>query len=131
MSMSDCVLYSAVTAGLLLLLVVIAVIEREKLTGMPSGVWLALRALVWAALISVWFGALVALFGHVIMSGSAERLGISGPPVSRAALVPCSAGGAIVSLCVALATTVLGVYLYRNLWQLGAVLPRLRRRIQE
>ncbi len=125
-SLSDCVLYGAFSAGILLLLVCLAVIEREKLVGLPAGVWLALRALIWAALVAAWFAAFAAGFAHVIAAGSAEGLGIPGPRVARSILVPYSAGGAVVSLCVALAMTALGVYLYRNLWQLGAVLPRLK-----
>jgi len=130
-TLSDCVVYSVFSAGILLLVVCIAVIEREKLAGLPSGVWLALWALVWAALLAAWFAALAAALGHVAATGSAERLGIASPQGPRSGVVPYSAGGAVVSLCVALAMTALGVYLYRNLWQLGAVLPRLRRRAHE
>jgi len=127
-TLSDCVLYGAFTAGTLLLLVSLAVIERDKLSGLPSGVWLALRALIWAALLAAWLAAFAAGFGHVAAMGSAAALGIPAAATPRTGLVLYSVGGAVVSLCVALAVTALGVYLYRNLWQLGAVLPRLRRR---
>jgi len=130
-TLSDCVVYSVFSAGILLLVVCIAVIEREKLAGLPSGVWLALRALVWAALLAAWFAAFAAAFGHVVATGCGERLGIARAQASGSGIIPYSAGGAVVSLCVALATTALGVYLYRNLWQLAAVLPRLRRRAHE
>jgi hypothetical protein len=128
-TLSDCVICSVCSASILLLLVFIAVIEREKLAGLPSGVWLALRALIWVALLAAWFGAFAVGFGYVVATGTAGALGLPAPGVSRTGLVPYSAGGAVVSLCVALAMTALGVYLYRNLWQLGAVLPRLRRQV--
>jgi ABC-type dipeptide/oligopeptide/nickel transport system permease component len=129
-TLSDCVVYSVFSAGILLLLVCLAVIEREKLAGLPSGVWLALRALIWAALLAAWFGAFAAWFAHVVARGALEGVGVFGSEAPRTGLVLYSAGGAVVSLCVALAMTALGVYLYRNLWQLAAVLPRLTRRAE-
>ncbi len=131
MTLSDCVVYCTFSAGLLLWLVCFAVIERDKLAGLPSGVWLALRALVWAALLAAWFAALAAAFGHARAVGSAVEPGVAAPGTPPPSVLLYSAGGAVVSLCVALALTVLGVYLYRNLWQLGAVQPRLRRRAPE
>ena len=131
MTLSDCVLFSAFSAGILMLLVSLAIIERDKLAGMPSGVWLALRGLIWVSVLAAWFAALAACFGHVVAMGSIASLGVPGPQVPRTGLMAYTAGGAAVTLCVALAMTGLGVYLYRNLWQLGAVLPRLRRRLHE
>lgn len=121
MTLSDYIIYCTLFAPIILAMALYAIVERGKLAGLSSGIWLALRALVWVALLAVWAPVVAALIG----------IGFSGTEAASGGLfsgLSLEVGGAAVALCIAIAVTLVSAYLYRNLWQLGAVQPRLRRR---
>ena len=69
----------------------------------------------------MWAPVVVALVEIALGSTEAEGAGLFTG-------LSLEVGGAAVALCIAIAVTLVAAYLYRNLWQLGAVQPRLRRR---
>lgn len=126
MALTDHVIYCTVFAGVILWMALYAIVERGKLAGLPSGMWLALRALLWVALLAVWAPVAASIVGLMLTSvptAASDAVGLEGSGL-------LSAGGAAVSLCIAVGVTIVSAYLYRNLWQLGAVQPRLRRRAE-
>jgi hypothetical protein len=121
MSSLGFVVYCTFCAGVFLWIAFFAVVERDKLAGLPSGIWLSLRALLYVALLAIWAPAVAATIGHLVEAAETSAAD-SSMPVSYAA------GGAGITVCIALAVTVVVLYLYRSLWQLSAVQPRLRQR---
>lgn len=133
MTLTDCVVYSVVASGILIWIVCFAVVERHKLAGLPAGVWVALRALLWTALVGAWFAAVIAIVAHAgVFAPALAAGGAEGQPEAAGSFaVLFSGGGVLITICVAIAVTVLSIYLYSCLWQLGAIQPRFTRRPRE
>lgn len=134
MTLTDCMVYSVIAAGIMIWIVCFAVVERHKLAGLPSAVWVALRALVWAALVAVWFSVLAAIVAYLSVLSLAGTTAAAAGQAAPAAEVFggfLAGGGLVITVCAAIALTVLGLYMYSSLWQLGAIQPRFTRRRSE
>jgi hypothetical protein len=132
MTLTDCMVYSIVAAGIMMWIVCFAVVERHKLAGLPAAVWVALRALVWAALVAIWFSVLAAILAYLSTASLAgTTAGGQGGPSAEVFGDFLAGGGLVITICVAIALTVLGLYMYSSLWQLGAIQPHFTRRRSE